>query len=94
MNERDWDKFHTLENLSKSVSIEAAELLEQFQWQQEPDVKAITDEVADVLTYSYLLCMKLGVSPTDIVVQKLLKTEQKYPIQHSKGTSKKYTERN
>jgi len=63
--ERDWEQFHTIPNLAKSVSIEAAELLEHFQWSDEFDVDEVKDELADVLTYCFLLADKLGVNPDD-----------------------------
>jgi NTP pyrophosphatase (non-canonical NTP hydrolase) len=88
--ERDWQQFHTPENLAKSVSIEAAELLECFQWQSTPDNKAVADELADVLTYCLLLADKLGLDPLEIVAEKLEETKAKYPIEKSLGSSVKY----
>ena len=87
---RDWDQFHSVENLSKSISIEAGELLELFQWGQDPERERLIDELADVLTYGYLLAQKIGVSPEAIILKKLENTAEKYPIEKSKGNSKKY----
>ena len=88
--ERDWDQFHTIPNLAKSISIEAAELLEHFQWSDEFDTVEVQDELADVLTYCFLLAEKLGVSPEVLILQKLAKTAHKYPVEKSKGRSDKY----
>ena len=89
--ERDWDQFHSPENLAKSISIEAAELLECFQWNNEYDLDEVKDELADVLNYCLLMANKLGVDPNQIVLDKLIKNEKKYPIEKSKGNSTKYT---
>ena len=88
--ERDWKQFHTPENLAKSISIEAAELLELFQWGSEVDQVNIKDELADVLTYCILLADQYGLDPYELVNQKLEKTKEKYPVEKSKGKSDKY----
>ena len=88
--ERDWDQFHTPENLAKSISIEAAELLECFQWSPAGDPQAVKEELADVLTYCYFLAMKVGLEPDQIVLEKLAVTAQKYPVEKSRGSSAKY----
>lgn len=88
--DRDWAQFHTAENLAKSISIEAAELLELFQWDGEADSDRIRDELADVLTYCYLLADKLGVEPEEIMLSKLEETKAKYPVDTSRGRSAKY----
>jgi dCTP diphosphatase len=90
VDERDWQQFHTPENLAKSISIEAAELLECFQWQATSDNKLVQDELADVLTYCYLLANSLGVSPSYIILEKLEKTKNKYPRESARGRSTKY----
>lgn len=89
-HERDWEQFHSPENLAKSIAIEAGELLECFQWGQPEDVNAVKEELADVLTYCHFLAMKLGVKPDDLISQKLVKTGGKYPVSLSKGRSTKY----
>ncbi|QZN86671.1 nucleotide pyrophosphohydrolase [Cellulomonas sp. C5510] len=88
--EREWAQFHTPENLAKSISIEAAELLECFQWDEASDRERVIAELADVLTYAYLLADKLGVDPGDIVLSKLATTRQKYPVEKARGRSTKY----
>jgi len=90
VDERDWSQFHTEENLAKSISIEAAELLENFQWRSEVDRDDVIDELADVLTYAFLLADKLGVEPGQIVLDKLQQTQAKYPVDKAKGRSTKY----
>ena len=88
--ERDWDQFHTPANLAKGVSIEAAELLENYQWSDEADLESVRDELGDVLTYCYLLADKLGEDPETLVRDKLKKTIEKYPVEKSKGRSTKH----
>lgn len=90
--ERDWDQFHSPENLAKSISIEAGELLECFQWDNNYDKQEVCDELADVFNYCFQLATRLGVNPEEIILNKLEKTRKKYPIEKAKGTSKKYTE--
>lgn len=89
--QRDWDKFHSPENLAKSISIEAGELLECFQWDDNFDFEDVCSELADVMTYCILLADKLGVESRSIIMNKLEKSGRKYPISTSKGTSLKYT---
>ncbi len=88
--ERDWAQFHTPENLAKSVSIEAAELLECFQWSADPDSKRVQEELADVLTYCLHLADRIGVDPDRIVLDKLEITRKKYPVDKARGSSAKY----
>jgi len=88
--ERDWAQFHTPENLAKSISIEAAELLELFQWSEPSNVNDVKDELADVLTYCLFMADRLGFDFEDIIREKLQKTENKYPVETSKGKSVKY----
>ena len=90
--ERDWDQFHSPENLAKSISIEAGELLECFQWGDDYKKDKVCEELADVFNYCFLLADKIGVDPERIILEKLEKTRQKYPVEKARGTSKKYTE--
>lgn len=90
VSEREWQQFHTPQNLAKSISIESAELLECYQWTDITDLDRVAEELADVLTYSLLLADKLGLNPTEIVVNKLEQTRAKYPVEKSKGNSTKY----
>jgi dCTP diphosphatase len=88
--DRDWDQFHTPENIAKSISIEAGELLECFQWNAEFNRDEVIDELADIVNYCVLLSTKLNVDLETIVLEKIQKNELKYPLDKSKGTSKKY----
>lgn len=88
--ERDWDQFHSPENLAKSISIEAGELLECFQWNNNFDKSEVCEELADVVNYCILLADKLGVELEDIILTKLEKTRRKYPVDKAKGKSTKY----
>ncbi|MFN8113066.1 MAG: nucleotide pyrophosphohydrolase [Solirubrobacterales bacterium] len=88
--ERDWDKFHSPENLAKSIAIEAGELLECFQWSKAAERDRVVDELADVLTYCHLLALKLGVEADEIISAKLDETRKKYPPDASRGRSTKY----
>ena len=89
-SERDWKQFHTPENLAKSISIEAAELLEHFQWNKDYDKQEVVDELADVLTYCFFMADALDVDVKEIILNKLEKTAKKYPVSKSKGVSTKY----
>ncbi|MBP3596211.1 MAG: nucleotide pyrophosphohydrolase [Clostridia bacterium] len=88
--ERDWNQFHSPENLAKSISIEAAELLECFQWNNRYNKEEVCEELADVFTYCIQMAMKLDVNPEEIILKKLEKTKKKYPIEKAKGVSTKY----
>jgi len=88
--ERDWDQFHTPENLVKSISIEAAELLECYQWNAAVDESTVREELADVMTYCLLLADKYGFDVNEIVLEKLGKTGAKYPVEKARGKSEKY----
>ncbi|MGN1311048.1 MAG: nucleotide pyrophosphohydrolase [Clostridia bacterium] len=88
--ERDWDQFHSPENLAKSISIEAAELLECFQWNNNFNKDEVCEELADVFTYCIMMADKLGVDPKEVVLKKLDKTRKKYPVDKAKGVSTKY----
>ena len=91
--DRDWDQFHNPDNLAKSISIEAGELLECFQWFNDTyKLDDVKDEMADVFVYLLDLADKLGVDLIDIANNKMDKNEAKYPIDKAKGNAKKYTE--
>ena len=83
--ERDWKKFHTPENLSKSISIEAAELLEHFQWGKEYDEGEVADELADVLIYCMYMADAMNFDIKEIIRNKMAKNAIKYPVDKSKG---------
>lgn len=89
--DRNWDQFHTPANLSKSISIEANELLEHFQWSDNDyNVEEVKEELADVMTYCIQMSMVLDVDIVDIMNAKMDKTEKKYPVEKAKGVATKY----
>ena len=89
--DRDWDQFHSPANLAKSISIEASELLECFQWSDtDYDLEHVKEELADVIVYCQDLLDKLGLDVDEIVMSKMAKNEAKYPIEKAKGSSAKY----
>lgn len=89
--DRDWDQFHAPENLAKSIVIEAAELLECFQWDNEKyDVEHVKEELADVMVYCQNLLDKLGLDVDEIVNAKMDQNEAKYPVAKAKGKADKY----
>jgi NTP pyrophosphatase (non-canonical NTP hydrolase) len=91
--DRDWDQFHSPENLAKSIVIEAAELLECFQWSDsEYDLQHVKEELADVMVYCCNLLDKLGINEDEIINMKMTQNEQKYPIEKAKGNAAKYDE--
>ena len=92
MLEREWDQFHSPVNLAKSISIEAAELLECFQWTDSADIDRVAGELADVLTYCFLLADLLETTPEELISEKLEITRPKYPVEESRGRSTKYDE--
>ena len=84
VRERDWDQYHAPGNLAKSVSIEAAELLECFQWNDQPregDLEHIHEEIADVMIYCIMLANKLNLDLDDIIHDKMRKNSKKYPVE-------------
>ncbi len=90
VQERDWEQFHSPDNLAKSIAIEAGELLECFQWSATGDPARVKEELADVLTYCRLLASRLGLDADEIVLDKLAVTRSKYPAEKARGRSTKY----
>ena len=91
ISDRSWDQFHTPGNLARSVSIEAGELLECFQWDDnEYDLQHVKEELADVLVYSQNLLDKLELDADEIVNMKMEQNEAKYPVEKAKGSAVKY----
>ena len=89
--DRDWDQFHTPANLAKSISIEANELLECFQWSDtDYNLEEVKDELADVIVYCIDMLDKLGLDADEIINRKMSKNEEKYPVEKAKGNSTKY----
>lgn len=102
IQERDWEQYHNPKDLSMSISIEAAELMELFQWKNAAEVEAarkdpkalekVKEELADVITYSLALANTLEIDVSEAVEDKLRKNAEKYPVHKAKGSNKKYTE--
>ena len=91
--DRDWNQFHSPSNLSKAISIEAAELLEEFLWDNDNyNREHVLEELADVMVYCIQMAQCLNVDLDEIINNKMSKNEAKYPIDKSKGNAKKYTE--
>lgn len=93
-DERDWAQFHNPKDLSAALSIEAGELLEVFLWKQaeDADPQKVRDELADVFSYAFLLADAYQLDVKDIVLAKIKKNAEKYPVGKAKGTAKKYDE--
>ena len=90
--DREWQKFHTPANLAKSISIEANELLECFQWSDtDYDIEHVKEELADVLVYCRNMLDELGLDEDEIVNAKMDQNEAKYPVEKVKGSAAKYT---
>jgi NTP pyrophosphatase (non-canonical NTP hydrolase) len=93
-NERDWEQFHNPKDLALAVNVEAAELLELFLWKDasEADINKVKEELADVFAYAFLLAEKYNLNVRDIVLDKIKRNAEKYPVDKAKGTAKKYNE--
>lgn len=93
-DERDWAQFHNPKDLAAALSIEAGELLECFLWKThgEADLPKVKEELADVLAYALLLAEHYKLDVKQIVLDKIARNEQKYPVVKAKGSAKKYTE--
>lgn len=94
---RDWEQFHDSKNLATAISIEAAELNELYLWKtikesEEVNVDKIKEELADILSFSFLLAEKHGLDPLKIVTEKIKINAKKYPVDKAKGTATKYTD--
>lgn len=91
--DRDWDQFHSPCNLAKSISIEANELLECFQWSDTDfNIEKVKEELADVIVYCVDMVEKLNLDVDEIINAKMDSNEAKYPVEKAKGSSKKYNE--
>jgi len=100
-HERDWEQFHTPKDLAISISLEASELLEWFQWKNSQQITEklnsdkradLEDEVADIVAYLTYLCHDVGIDINEAVANKIAKNAQKYPVEKVKGRSDKYNE--
>jgi len=93
-NERDWEQFHNPKDLALAINVEAGEMLELFLWKKPEDANKdkIREELADVFAFAFLLAEKCGFNVKDIVLEKIKKNAEKYPVDKAKGTAKKYNE--
>ena len=96
-NSRDWEQFHDGKNLALSLSLEASEVLELFQWTKDNDIQEgkldeLQDELSDVFLYTILIAEKYDIDLIDSALKKIDKNIEKYPVDKSKGSSKKYDE--
>ena len=89
--DREWEQYHTPANLAKSISIEAAELLECFQWSDADfDLEHVKEELADVLVYCRNMLDALGLDEDEIINAKMTQNEAKYPVEKARGSAAKY----
>jgi len=93
-NERDWEQFHNPKDLALAINIEAGELLELFLWKNAEDAnkEKVKEELADIFSFAFLLADKYGFDVKQIILDKIKVNSEKYPINKSKGTAKKYDE--
>ena len=96
-DDRDWRQFHNPKDLAISISLEAAELLEVFQWSAEDTgcdgrLEKVREELADVLNYCILMADACGLDMDEIIREKLKRNAEKYPVEKAYGSKKKYTE--
>jgi NTP pyrophosphatase (non-canonical NTP hydrolase) len=93
-NERDWEQFHNPKDLALAINVEAGELLELFLWKSasEAHVEKIREELADVFAFAFMLAEKYNFDVKEIVLEKIRRNAEKYPIEKAKGSAKKYNE--
>jgi NTP pyrophosphatase (non-canonical NTP hydrolase) len=93
-NDRDWEQFHNPKDLALAISIESGELLEEFLWKNPKDAKKnkVKEELADIFAFAFLLAEKYDFDVKQIILEKIKKNGEKYPIDKAKGTAKKYNE--
>ena len=93
-NKRDWGQFHNAKDLALAISVEAGELLELFLWKNAKEAKEdkIKEELADVFAFAFLLAEKYNFDVKEIVLEKIIRNAEKYPVEKAKGTAKKYDE--
>lgn len=92
--ERDWDQFHNGKDLAVALSIEASELLEAFLWKkpEEAKIEKVREELADILNYAFQMADKYDLNIKEIMLEKLARNAEKYPVEKAKGSAKKYDE--
>ena len=93
-NEREWEQFHNPKDLAIALNVESGELLENYLWKNPEDanLEKVKEELADIFNYAFLLADKYGFDVKEIILEKISKNAEKYPIDKAKGTAKKYNE--
>ena len=96
-DDREWQQFHDSKNLALAISIEASELNELFLWKEKPEsenvsIEKIKEELADILSFAFLLADKHNMDPFEIITEKIKKNNEKYPVEKAKGKTDKYTD--
>ncbi len=93
-NARDWEQFHNPKDLALAINVEAGELLELFLWKnaEEANLEKVKEELADIFAFAFLLADKYKLDVKEIVLDKIKKNGEKYPVDKAKGTAKKYNE--
>ena len=93
-DERDWEQFHNPKDLAIALSVETGELLEVFLWKSPEDAnkEKVKEELADIFAFGLLLADKYGFDLKEIVMEKIIRNGEKYPVEKAKGTAKKYNE--
>lgn len=93
-NERDWEQFHNPKDLALAINVEAGELLELFLWKNanEANTEKVREELADIFAFAFLLADKYQFDVKEIVLEKIRRNGEKYPVEKAKGNAKKYTE--
>ena len=93
-NERDWEQFHNPKDLALAINVEAGELLELFLWKnsEEANKEQVKEELADVFAYAFMLAEKYNFDVKEIILEKIKRNGEKYPIDKAKGIAKKYNE--
>ena len=92
--DRDWDQFHSGKDLALALSIEASELNEAFLWKnpEEVNIEKVKEELADIMNYAFLIAHKYDMDIKEIILNKLKRNGEKYPVNKAKGSAKKYNE--
>ena len=93
-NEREWEQFHNPKDLAVAINVEAGELLELFLWKNagEANIEKVKEELADIFAFTFLLADKYKFDVKEIILEKIKKNGEKYPVEKAKGTAKKYNE--